>query len=1018
MTLLILIRWQARPSAHEPINVVRLADIVQPRAPQVTEAVVREFNFEDGPQGWQPTAGVESLRVIESALVGAVGVEGAALEWPCAVEAETVTHIVLSISASADGVIGAHWLGADGSPAGSVVSPVHGVGSRWRSGAASDGDSVCQIIALPVGTSAQWKGRISLIRIALRTPAGTRFRIERLAVVNQEVGWVERDDRVVVRRFKFDGSEGASGWIGIDGATVHAAPGKPLTFRSDRAGGAIWCGISLDAATVTQITVAMDIPEGRAIFDTARLFWGVADGLAPSGERYLDVRTYAGKGMQTYVFNVGQAPAWRGHIRWLAIMPDTERDRVEARIGAIACEHHSTRRVRFDDELRTALPVPDGERFAHRVTVPRRAAFSCSVGLTGAASGEAITITVGVTPDGARRRTVVAERRVEPGSVEAARWIDVSADLRRWGGRAVTLDIEARTAGRLSGFALANPEIRSRPRGRGGRRPPNIVILDLDALRPDHLGCYGYDLPTSPNIDALAACSTLFERAYSQANWTLASHASLFTGKLPTDLGMVLDTDKLSGDERTLAELLRERGYATAGFAEGGFMGAEFGMDQGFDVYYDTRLEPDIAQTTEHLSRWLEAHAEQPFFLFFHTYEAHDWVALRRHHLDPFLRTPYNGRLAGDYNLREELKEPDYVPTWPDADDIAYMKALYDGEIRCADEYVGRILGLLAALGRADNTIVVLTSDHGEAFLENPESFGHGGRLTNALIQVPLLIRLPGQVTTSRVREAIGSYSLFATLLEMAGALPPADAAPSLAQFLAGRAALPRNLLVSTVIHQWALTSGRHKFYIFLAGTGAYPSSNRALFDLEADPEEDYNISWKEQRLAAEMSRTLVERIAERARFTLLRPYGGEQEMRVTLRGSFEYAVAAGQGARFEGEQDSDVTFNFPSGGAYRPVILCMAIPGEAIEIEVACGETDFPASRVFVGEGRRHPETMPFTIGAGALSFRDLSASVPPRPPEGEEPYLMVYQFHEVSAEPVELTEERRKQLEALGYM
>jgi arylsulfatase A-like enzyme len=308
---------------------------------------------------------------------------------------------------------------------------------------------------------------------------------------------------------------------------------------------------------------------------------------------------------------------------------------------------------------------------------------------------------------------------------------------------------------------------------------PSLVLISLDTLRADHLGCYGYERPTSPNLDRFAAGATLFETAMSTAPKTGPSHMSMFTSLYPAvhGIGMLANADArdievgpLHPDIRTLAEILHSRGYATAGYHGGGFMRAQFGFDRGFERYREGVVEDAIA--------WLDEHAqERPFFLLFHTYEVHDPYTPEPPY-DTLFSAGYDGRIIHD---RRRLKTLAGSKDWAnysklfwdrvdrdDPRDVAQLIALYDGEIAALD---ARLAGLLEAIEkRAPDSVVVILSDHGEQFGEH-DDFVHS-HVYQELVHVPLIVRRPGQAAGKRVRRPVSLIDLAPTLLELLGAEP------------------------------------------------------------------------------------------------------------------------------------------------------------------------------------------------------------------------------------------------------
>ena len=283
-----------------------------------------------------------------------------------------------------------------------------------------------------------------------------------------------------------------------------------------------------------------------------------------------------------------------------------------------------------------------------------------------------------------------------------------------------------------------------------------IVLISIDTLRADRLPVYGYTRGETPHIDALAREAVVFDRAYAHSPQTLPSHASLFTGLLPFEHGVRDNLGfALERGARTLAGLLRERGYATGGFVSAYVMRGETGVGQGFDTF-DDRLPPASSEvgvgevqragldTLGAAERWLDSLASRRAFLFLHLYEPH---------------TPYTPP------ARYRRLDP------------------YDGEIALADEIVGRLLASLRRRGLYDGALIVLLSDHGEGLGDHGEQ-EHGLFLYNETIRVPLVVKLPGQRGGGRrVAAPVQHVDLLPTVLALAGAPVPAG--------LRGRALVP-----------------------------------------------------------------------------------------------------------------------------------------------------------------------------------------------------------------------------------
>jgi len=310
--------------------------------------------------------------------------------------------------------------------------------------------------------------------------------------------------------------------------------------------------------------------------------------------------------------------------------------------------------------------------------------------------------------------------------------------------------------------------------------PPNVLVLLIDALRADHLGSYGYERETSPIIDALAAESLLFENAHAQSPWTKPSIPTLFTSLYPIEHGVyegeahsasgALESDVLAADYTTLAEVFRERGYATVGYVHNAHLEARLGFAQGFEVYeHGNFAAPEI---NRRFLAFLDAEPERPFFAYLHYLDVH-W---------PFLpEEPHRGRFPGLRpgsifdraswrGLRDRINDGTIPLT---AADLAELVSRHDGAIAQLDHRLGELLDALRERRLLDRTVLLLTSDHGEELLDHGQ-VGHGGTLFHEVIEIPMLLRLPNRARVGRVSEPARLVDVFPTLLSAAGiGIPP-----------------------------------------------------------------------------------------------------------------------------------------------------------------------------------------------------------------------------------------------------
>ncbi|MBP9146415.1 MAG: sulfatase [Thermoanaerobaculia bacterium] len=335
------------------------------------------------------------------------------------------------------------------------------------------------------------------------------------------------------------------------------------------------------------------------------------------------------------------------------------------------------------------------------------------------------------------------------------------------------------------------------PACRGGApeaaRARSVIVVDIDTLRADHLGTYGYERATSPNLDAFARRGVRFEWAFSQAPYTLPSQTSILTSLYPSRHLVLHDGDRLAPERVTLAERFAAAGFTTGAFVDGGYLKAHFGLDQGFATYFDLN-GGGVREGEPRIREWLERHRTERFFLFLHTYDVHTPYAPP----EPFhgrfaqLVAPPSPGFAPTSEALEAVRLSQYgpAPVRLPENDLAYAEALYDGEIAYVDEWFGRLMAALAELGLADSTVVAVVSDHGEEFGEHGSLLHE--KLYTSVTRVPLLLAGPGLERGASVAAVVETIDLAPTLLELAGVAVPAtpDAASPSEAAMEGRSLL------------------------------------------------------------------------------------------------------------------------------------------------------------------------------------------------------------------------------------
>jgi arylsulfatase A-like enzyme len=425
----------------------------------------------------------------------------------------------------------------------------------------------------------------------------------------------------------------------------------------------------------------------------------------------------------------------------------------------------------------------------------------------------------------------------------------------------------------------------------GGTERPNVVLIVVDSLRADALGCYGGEPSVSPAIDALAAEGVRFDRAVAPASWNLPSVSSLVTSTPPWVHGQGVPASGV-GEVVTLAERFAEEGYRTGAFTEVAWPL----LQRGFETFQNTAFghtfgDPDAnsaARTVEAALEWVRQDDSNPFFLLLHTYEVHSYfLGKPRHHEAARSEWPaYEGPFR-DWRIRDlsQPAGPQVIAALLEAneDDLAYVRSLYRGAVAEVDAEVGRFVGGLKAAGLADRTVLVLTSSNGEGFRPDLKRVHHGGRLHHDLLHVPLIVRWPGHLDPEVDPSLVATLDVGPTLLTLAGfpneprftgrplVAPETSILPT---FGGPQFRLPRRPKLPVVAQEAAfrtLVSGERESattpqlalysdWVVLIDTG----EDTELYDLKDDPEQENDLS-SDYPDGVERLRKKAHRIAEQA---------------------------------------------------------------------------------------------------------------------------------------------------------
>ena len=293
------------------------------------------------------------------------------------------------------------------------------------------------------------------------------------------------------------------------------------------------------------------------------------------------------------------------------------------------------------------------------------------------------------------------------------------------------------------------------------QRPEHIIIITIDALRPDHLGCYGYSRDISPNIDRLAREGVVFQNAYANAPWTKPSVASLVSSLHPNVHRTVVRDHSLPDQVRTMAEMLKESGYFTCFINGGNPLIHEFRFDQGFD-FYEYKDSLDSAEAVRGVESFLKQAGRKKLFIYLHLMDLHLPYHLHDGNRELASRAPRNF-VPGKFerrDVREPLSRGELT-----AEEKTYLVSLYNEQIRYSDRSVGRLVDLFEEAGLLGTSLLILTSDHGEEFWEH-DNYEHAHSLYEEVLRVPLIM-VGGVLPAGRLSSRVRLIDIFPSIMEL-----------------------------------------------------------------------------------------------------------------------------------------------------------------------------------------------------------------------------------------------------------
>ena len=418
---------------------------------------------------------------------------------------------------------------------------------------------------------------------------------------------------------------------------------------------------------------------------------------------------------------------------------------------------------------------------------------------------------------------------------------------------------------------------------------PNVLLIVMDCVRAGHLSCYGYQRPNTPCIDELAGSSVVYEQAISPSDWSLPAHASIFTGLYPSKHGAHDEHRFLSADVPTMAEVLSNLGYRTIGGCLNAYVDRATGLDRGFQIFYNSqsyktrsllrynldRIWAKLTSTTDQGARWINKQLyrelqrdDRPWFVFAQYLEPHAPYQIPRPYRNRYLNNGLSFKQAMAVNQDYDRYLAGAVEM--DGTDFEIFTALYDTQIAYLDSRIGQLIDFLKRSKMLDNTLIMITADHGENLGEH-QLMGHRFCLYDTLLHVPLIIHYPrGTVVPGRVRRQVQTHDLLPTVLALLGdthsatyqslqGLSLLDTAATY-EFTIAEQALP-NLVVFQQKHPGADMS-RYNRRLKMIRTERYKyiwasNGQHELYDLQTDPGETCNIIAEQPNVADDLANRL-----------------------------------------------------------------------------------------------------------------------------------------------------------------
>lgn len=800
--------------------------------------------------------------------------------------------------------------------------------------------------------------------------------------------------------------------------------------------------VELDASRVDRLEVLMlGLDEEKLELSWAGPGQDFDDGrrLATTARRHLEPPSFR--------FNLSHHAAWNGPVARLRLRfePGARRRARLVRIWAVDRKVETERvnhgfarawKIRFRSDTRSGRLVSRGRPMEHRLEVSPGAVLEGAFGLHRQHGSEVPFGIELVDASGVVQEVFAA--RVGRDALAPNTWHPARVELAPWSGRQVTLrfraDVTESALAAWGELAIVAPSSGAEVVESQTSVLPDVVLVVVDTLRADRLSLYGYEHATSPHLDAWARNQgVVFRSAVSPAPWTYPSHVSLFTG-LDTLSHGYHDAVALPASTEMLAEVLQGVGYETLAVTAGGYVSPRYGFAQGFDRYFtntrgDRVAEGDLPFNLEKSLEWL-GEGDRPAFLFLHTFEVHSPYHVRQPYYrelfgdegDPDLigelshQRQGHGTTAGAVIRRTLARGKGQGAPPIESEDFPLVSRAYDSGVAYADHLLGDFFTALEERGRP--TLLILTSDHGEALGEHG-GLGEHGYLYDHNLMVPLILSLPGgRGAGAMIDRQVRTIDIFPTVLDALGLEPrPGIDGRSLLPLLDdGRVDFPRVAWSSTAMQGVALRQDGKVKYIANPTVWERERAAESFFRLDRDPLEIENLAASEA--TESFRRATIDRYHRTLKGLLLvvdQPSASVSGVERLLITAPKSQLGAPQVRSFDAPpgalpvpRPGLIEVRTPPGGRFSVALerlgprspLRLALEGEAsctVELAELVGEDDVAPSPIRLGSDCRPLAEAAEGVFTLTLLFSGTEAT---------------------GAEAPELSPELERQLEALGYL